>query len=206
VAVSPDGKLLASGSDNTIKLWNTSSGEVRDTFKETSSVGGLAFSPDGKLLAIGSFKTVKLWDLISNADPRTLGVHRYQILQVIFSPDGKLIASGDGPYYKLWDVSSGILLRTLNPSYLAHGKISFSDDGSVLQIDGKSIYDISGKNPGMNLIKSVSIYREWVLWGTERLLWLPPEYRPDLVKVHRGNIAICTSSGLVVFIKFAFED
>jgi WD40 repeat protein len=206
VAVSPDGKLLASDSDNTIKLWNTSSGEVRGTFKETSSVDMLAFSPDGNLLALGSYDTIKLWDLTSNSDPRTLGVHPFQITQVIFSPTGKLIASGDGFYVKLWDVSSGRVLWTLQPPCYPLGKISFSDDGSVLQIDGIPIYVSSGKRTGMSPTKPVTIDRDWVLRGTERLLWLPPEYRPDLVEVHRDNIAICLNSGLVVFIQFAFED
>jgi len=166
----------------------------------------LAFSPDGKLLALGFDVTLKLWDLTSNADLRTLGVHLYQSTQIIFSPDGKLIASRSLFDYKLLNVSSGRVLRTSQPSYHTAGKISFSDDGSVLQIDGRSIYDISGKNPGMNPTKSLTIDREWVVWGTERVLWLPPEYRSGLVEVHRGNIAICLKSGLAVFVKFAFED
>jgi WD40 repeat protein len=206
LAISPDGRLLASGSAITIKLWNISSGEVLGTFEETSSVNALAFSPDGKLLASGSDKSVKLWDLTSNSDPRTLGVHPWQITQVIFSPDGKLIASGDGFYFKLWDVSSGRVLWTLQPSYHAHGKISFSDDDSILQIDGRSFCVMSGEDSGMNPAKSVTIDREWVVWGKERVLWLPPEYRSHMVEVYRDNIAIYLRSGLAVFIKFAFED
>src|SRR5690349_12945796 len=56
VAYSPDGKTLASGSqDKTIKLWDVATGKEQATLKgHTSAVMSVAYSPDGKTLASGS--------------------------------------------------------------------------------------------------------------------------------------------------------
>ncbi len=66
VAFSPDGKYLASVSeDSTIKLWSVESQMELTTLQGYSyAVYSVASSPDGKYLASGSEdNTVKLWSV-----------------------------------------------------------------------------------------------------------------------------------------------
>ena len=68
VSFSPDGTKVASGSrDNTVKLWDVTSGECLQTLEgHSSNVNSVSFSPDGTMVASGSSdKTIKIWE-----DPR----------------------------------------------------------------------------------------------------------------------------------------
>ncbi|MEE1000851.1 MAG: TIR domain-containing protein, partial [Bacteroidales bacterium] len=92
VAVSPDGKYLASGSwDKTVIIWDANSGEKLKTLDgHSGEVYTVSWSPDGKYLASSSYdKTVKIWDAKSGRCMRTLEGHSDGVFSVCWSPDGK---------------------------------------------------------------------------------------------------------------------
>jgi WD40 repeat protein len=135
VAFSPDGLLLANGSDDgTVKLWDVRSKTLAATLEHSDWVYSVAFSPDGSLLASGGGydETVKLWDVRSRTLVETLEGYSYGVWSVAFSLDGLVLASGGFDQVKLWDVRSMTLVETLEGHSYGVRSVAFSPDDSLL--------------------------------------------------------------------------
>jgi WD40 repeat protein len=131
---SPDGKMLASASDDgTIKLWEVITGKLRATLPNDIFQGHfMAFSPDGKLLAMPArYETFNLWN-VTSAQPKTK-FHSEPVTSLAFSKDGALIALG-GVYntLTLLDMKTGAKKASLYGHKEPVRSILFSNDGDVL--------------------------------------------------------------------------
>jgi WD40 repeat protein len=146
VAFSPGGKHLASASlDQTVKLWDLTTGKEECTLHEEASVFGVAISPDGLRVAAGSEDhTVKLFTPPGN-EARTLSPHKGRIETdgVVFSPDGKQIAACWGPHkfaknVTVWDVATGKALRSQD-GLKGYYRFDWSPDGKYLGLDANGV-------------------------------------------------------------------
>lgn len=121
IAISPDGKYVASGNWNSpiVRMWELETGRVFQLFEgHTKRVQRVQFSPDGKkLLTVGLDGAAILWDTETGREIRRLIENAGELYTGVFSPDGKTIAAaGLGKKIWLWDTENGKLIR----EYLGH--------------------------------------------------------------------------------------
>src|SRR5262249_29177911 len=145
LAYSPDGKYIASGSYQEVKLWDAKTGELRNTIPGFAErVVCLAFSPDGKLLAAGGGAPTQEGELklLDVADAKVIqdinhNVHSPTVVAVAFSPDGKMLAScGADKFVKTFEVPTGKFLKSFEGHTHHVMGVGFSGDGKLLASAG----------------------------------------------------------------------
>ncbi len=138
VAVSPDGKRIASGSkDTTARIWNADGSGVAIVLAgHQKYVTSVAFSPDGKKLVTGSEdQTLRIWNVDGSGVPLVLKGHTQPVWSVAYSRDGSQIASASWDQtVRIWSSDGSGTPRVLPGNHSQHPSVAFGADGKTIVV------------------------------------------------------------------------
>jgi WD40 repeat protein/serine/threonine protein kinase len=128
---SPNGRQLATGSRDSIRLWDSVTGqqlfmlaaEGNPTLSYSSDGARLVSSDDGGQYRLWDATTGKLIGLVGDRPKE------FPNVGVAFSPDGKRVAAVAGQEVRLHDAATGRQLTSLGPHEWCVEEVRFSPDG-----------------------------------------------------------------------------
>jgi len=138
VTFSPDGKILASGSEDgqvRISNWQAINSSLEECIEIAAAINTVAISAENQFLAIGSRESRILLLNLATRRKIELEGHSGAVCSLMFSPDGQFLASGSkDDTIKIWHVTTGELLHSFEGSscWLGVLSVSFSRDGQSL--------------------------------------------------------------------------
>jgi len=155
--------------DNSIRLWNLSTGETHKQFKNEhkKDILSVSFSPDNRqIISSGRDRTIKLWNTIGQCKytfTETEYGHNDWVTCVRFSPNSQgesiAVSAGMDHCVRVWQISRQVVGHETPPSCkfvlkghtLGVNAVSISPDGSLCASGGKDgvckLWDLNEGKP-----------------------------------------------------------
>lgn len=134
VAISPDGRLLAAGTYDVVRLWDLAAKSDVATLKTGCGFAqSLTFTADGEVLLVGGYQQTQLWDVAGRKKAATLRGHKGYVRGLALSPDGTQLATASEDHtVRIWNVADRSELRVLGPQESAMLGVAWSPLGDRL--------------------------------------------------------------------------
>ena len=213
LAVSPDGRLLASsGDDRLVRIWNLQTKDMMEIPGHVDWVWGVVFTPDSKtLISASSDRTIRLWDTQYGRSQMILTGPANQVFSISLSPNGRYLAGGSADnMVRIWDISPAGSYEVFTRE---HGSsihdLRISPDGKLIASAGtNSVINLWDASTGalVKKLQSAPTSAEALSWGHDgktmaagyasgqTIVWNMKSYTPQLTISPEHPSAIWTAA------------
>ncbi|HEX6999754.1 MAG TPA: AAA-like domain-containing protein [Gammaproteobacteria bacterium] len=133
VAISGDGRWLASAAEYSARIWRVADGTLAGEVPVNGSALAVAFAPDSSLVAVGDSAGNLFFAEPTGTAPLRSARAQSAVQTLAFSPDGRLVATGDDTgTVQLWDPQTAAAVGEAHVFPQPVRWLDFNADGSRL--------------------------------------------------------------------------
>jgi len=202
VGFSPDGKLLATGSWRSIKVYSFNEGSaiLAHTLEgHTNDTNSLSFSPDCKLLCSGSAdKSIKFWNPADGSLVKTIDeAHTPYVLSVSYSPNGRvLVSAGYDRRMKIFDAETFELKHTFEQEFRTMQVTITADSNFIVSAnDDKTVRITSCREFWVTCLNDILNLVLHIVYKWEFVLFLEPNEDTSRIEEVMRRLGECVHDG-----------
>lgn len=201
LAISANGERLAVGSSEpgTVEIWDVKNAVLQHRLNvPLADFPCITFSPDAAKIAFTLWEALEIRSLPGLEKPTIKTNRKSSILTLTFGGE-RLIGVHFNTRVRAWNTSTGEGL-SLCQAFLDLGFQQSRLATSFLNLD--AIFQGSQDDDGVLGTYYIGGDYAWVMRNGEKILWLPPDYKPESTYMSGTTMVLGTFSGRVLFLYF----
>jgi WD40 repeat protein len=180
VRISEDSRYIAISSEDTVRIWDSGSGQLTSQIEVTGLVNAMLFSPDSKLMITSGHRSKKpavleVWAIPTGEKLHELpGQVRADVAALSFSQDSaRLAASGQDGIIRIYDLHNGRLVQSVEGCGYPVLDLGFTPDGKYLLSGSNDAFAYLWDLNMGKCIQELGGHR----WSVEQVLIMPRGHR-----------------------------
>ena len=157
IAVSADGRIVSGSDDNTVRIWNATTGECERVLEgHTGGVKSVATAADGRIVSGSSDwrtdetadNTVRIWNAATGECERVLEGHTGGVWSVLVFADRRIVSGSLDATVRIWNAATGKCERVLEGHESKVRTVAVTADGCIVSGSGDNTVRIWNASTG----------------------------------------------------------